>query len=169
VRMAPDAQNLASLRTAAAHVDGPPVLLAVAHAEAVVAGDAAALQSLAIRAIDEGERLLAVEMLEVAATLVDTSRSRTFLNRLEVQLAELRRECEDARSPLSPGLVRPRGLTAREMEIVTLAAAGWTSTAISKELVVSVRTVESHLYRAFAKLGVRHRDELPGALASIGR
>jgi DNA-binding NarL/FixJ family response regulator len=66
-------------------------------------------------------------------------------------------------------VARPRGLTARELEIATLAADGWTSTAISEELVVSVRTVESHLYRAFAKLGVRHRDQLSGALAGAAR
>ncbi|MHB8452967.1 MAG: response regulator transcription factor [Mycobacteriales bacterium] len=60
----------------------------------------------------------------------------------------------------------PQTLTARELEIVTLAAKEWTSAAISEELVISVRTVESHLYRAFAKLGVRHRDELAAFLVS---
>ena len=43
---------------------------------------------------------------------------------------------------------------------MALAARGWSSRAIADELVLSVRTVESHLYRAFAKLGVTSRSEL---------
>ena len=37
--------------------------------------------------------------------------------------------------------------------------------AIAEQMVISVRTVESHLYAAFAKLGLTARDELPLALA----
>ena len=41
-----------------------------------------------------------------------------------------------------------------------LAAAGLTNNEIAERLVVSVRTVESHLYHAFDKLGVTSRSEL---------
>ena len=56
-------------------------------------------------------------------------------------------------------------LTKREREVATLAARSWSSAAIADELGVSERTVESHLYRAFGKLGVTSRAELAAALA----
>lgn len=54
----------------------------------------------------------------------------------------------------------PLPLTEREPEIVTLAAGGLSNRQIAERLVVSVRTVEGHLYRACAKLGVSDRREL---------
>ncbi len=62
-----------------------------------------------------------------------------------------------------PGLADT--LTRREREVATFASRGWSSAAIADELGVSERTVESHLYRAFAKLGVTSRAELATALA----
>ena len=56
------------------------------------------------------------------------------------------------------------GLTRREREIAALAARGLTNREIAARLVVSVRTVEGHLYQAFGKLGVTARVELPGLL-----
>jgi DNA-binding CsgD family transcriptional regulator len=56
-------------------------------------------------------------------------------------------------------------LTKREREVATLAARSWSTAAIADELGVSERTVESHLYRAFGKLGVTSRAELAAALA----
>ena len=51
-------------------------------------------------------------------------------------------------------------LTARETELVALASEGLTNTQIAERLVLSVRTVESHLYRAMQKLGVSDRRDL---------
>ncbi|MCL3861849.1 helix-turn-helix transcriptional regulator [Actinotalea sp. K2] len=58
------------------------------------------------------------------------------------------------------------GLTRREREIAGLAAGGLSSRAIAERLTVSVRTVDSHLARVFAKLGVRSRQDLGAALHS---
>lgn len=57
-------------------------------------------------------------------------------------------------------------LTRREREIAGLAAGGLSSRAIAERLTVSVRTVDSHLSRVFAKLGVRSRRELAAVLYS---
>jgi DNA-binding NarL/FixJ family response regulator len=57
-------------------------------------------------------------------------------------------------------LTTPLSLTRREREIVTLAAGGLSNRQIANRLVVSVRTVEGHLYRACAKLGTSDRTEL---------
>jgi DNA-binding CsgD family transcriptional regulator len=55
-------------------------------------------------------------------------------------------------------------LTDREREIVDLAAAGYSNREIAERLVVSVRTVEGHLYRAAGKLGASDRTRLAALL-----
>jgi DNA-binding CsgD family transcriptional regulator len=67
--------------------------------------------------------------------------------------------------PPSAGTGRPGALTAREAEVVGLAAGGLADREIAARLVVSVRTVESHLARAYRKLGVTSRVELSAVLA----
>jgi len=57
-------------------------------------------------------------------------------------------------------------LSAREREIVALAAAGTSNKQIAATLHLSAKTVEYHLSRAYAKLGVRSRVELAAALSA---
>ena len=59
-------------------------------------------------------------------------------------------------------------LTRREREVATLASHGLASREIAEALVVSARTVENHLQRAYEKLGVTGRTELADALARAG-
>lgn len=62
-------------------------------------------------------------------------------------------------------LSRPAiALTRREQEIAGLTAGGLSSKEIADRLVLSVRTVDSHLSRIFAKAGVRNRRELAAVL-----
>jgi DNA-binding NarL/FixJ family response regulator len=57
-----------------------------------------------------------------------------------------------------PGAVpTPGGLTARELEVLRLVAAGRTNRAVAEELVISHRTVARHLSNVFNKLGVSSR------------
>jgi DNA-binding NarL/FixJ family response regulator len=51
-------------------------------------------------------------------------------------------------------------LTATEWEVVRLAAAGLSNPEIATRLFLSPRTVASHLYRSFPKLGVTARAQL---------
>ncbi|MGW9413256.1 LuxR C-terminal-related transcriptional regulator [Arthrobacter cupressi] len=60
----------------------------------------------------------------------------------------------------NPGTVQ---LTRRERDIIALAASGLSDRQIADKLMVSVRTVEGHLYRSYAKLGIRSREELSAA------
>lgn len=48
-------------------------------------------------------------------------------------------------------------LTPRELEILQLVLVGWTNRAIAAELNISEKTVEFHLAKIYAKLGVRTR------------
>jgi DNA-binding CsgD family transcriptional regulator len=56
-------------------------------------------------------------------------------------------------------------LTPQQREIVRLAADGLTNREIAARLFLSPRTVASHLYRSYPKLGVTDRHELRDALA----
>ncbi|ORV41937.1 LuxR family transcriptional regulator [Mycobacterium conspicuum] len=64
------------------------------------------------------------------------------------------------RTPAVHFVAQPLPLTEREREIATLATAGLSNRQIADRLVVSVRTVEGHLYRMFAKLGIDRREQL---------
>ena len=57
-------------------------------------------------------------------------------------------------------------LTPQELQIVQMAARGLSNREIAQQLYLSHRTVESHLYRVFPKLGVTSRAQLVGALGS---
>ena len=64
------------------------------------------------------------------------------------------------RTPALEAAARPLPFSGRERQIVLLVAGGLTNRQIADRLVISVRTVEGHLYRLFTKLGVNHRDQL---------
>ncbi len=62
---------------------------------------------------------------------------------------------------------RPEGeLTEAERRVVDLAVEGLSNKEIAAALVVTVPTVESHLSRAYAKLGIRSRAQLAARLAA---
>ena len=50
-------------------------------------------------------------------------------------------------------------LTKQERNVLALVAKGWRNAKIAQELFISPRTVESHLYRIYDKLGVSSRTE----------
>jgi len=56
-------------------------------------------------------------------------------------------------------------LTPQQREIATLAAAGLTNKQIGERLYLSHRTVATHLYQIFPKLGVTSRAALRDALS----
>jgi DNA-binding NarL/FixJ family response regulator len=68
------------------------------------------------------------------------------------------------------GARRPRAsdeLTATERAVVELAASGRANKEIAQALSLAVHTVEVHLSRAYAKLGVRSRSQLPLRLSQM--
>ena len=60
-------------------------------------------------------------------------------------------------------------LTAQEAYIARLARDGLTNPEIGARLFLSARTVEWHLHKIFAKLGIASRHELKAALAERGQ
>lgn len=78
--------------------------------------------------------------------------------------AELRASGAPAAHPAS-GPAAP--LTPQEREIAALAAAGLTNKQIGERLYLSPRTVSSHLYHLFPKLGISSRAALRDALGEL--
>jgi DNA-binding CsgD family transcriptional regulator len=55
-------------------------------------------------------------------------------------------------------------LTAQELQIAQMAAAGMSNREIADRIYVSHRTVAAHLYKVFPKLGITSRGQLHAAL-----
>lgn len=72
------------------------------------------------------------------------------------------------RGPATMTRVNPAGLTQRQLEIAHLLVEGLTNAEIAGQLVLSVRTVDSHVAAVFDKLGVRSRKEAAARLGELG-
>jgi LuxR family transcriptional regulator, maltose regulon positive regulatory protein len=59
-------------------------------------------------------------------------------------------------------------LSARELEVLGLVAAGQTNQEIAKVLVVTVETVKSHVGHVLAKLGVANRTQAVARARELG-
>lgn len=134
----------------------PRVRFARAHA----AQDGAGLLRAAGELGEIGALLVAAEAAAAAANAFhragDPRRATSALH----TSAELARSCQGA---VTPGLLCLRSaapLTAREREIASLATTGITNKQIADELHLSTRTVENHLQRVYAKLGIASRRDL---------
>jgi DNA-binding CsgD family transcriptional regulator len=72
------------------------------------------------------------------------------------------------RGPLDETRDNPAGLTTRQIDVVRLIGKGYTNAEIASELVVSVRTVDSHVAAALGKLGAASRREAAARAAELG-
>jgi DNA-binding CsgD family transcriptional regulator len=67
-----------------------------------------------------------------------------------------------AQVPAGPGKAAGLPLTERQLQIAALAATGLSNREIAAHLVISKRTVDTHVTHIFAKLGVTSRTQLAG-------
>jgi DNA-binding CsgD family transcriptional regulator len=136
-----------------------------AHAAALAEADPHALDAVAQTFAALGCDLFTAEAATRAASLHrHAGRPGAALSSAALADRAVSR-CEGARTPL---LARAGtdldGLTGREREVVGLAARGLADREIAARLHLSVRTVGSHLYRAYRKLGITDRSQLPPTL-----
>ena len=82
----------------------------------------------------------------------------------EQEAARLLARCEGAATPPVRVITARARLTPGELDTAVQAAAGRSNKQIAAGMHLSVRTVESHLQRAYEKLGIAGRHELPAAL-----
>jgi DNA-binding CsgD family transcriptional regulator len=81
------------------------------------------------------------------------------------------RELGIANIPRGPAMAtrtNPAGLTQRQLEVLRLLGDGFTNAEIANRLVVSVRTVDSHVAALLAKLDVGTRREAATRAAELG-
>ena len=62
--------------------------------------------------------------------------------------------------PALPGEQPTERLTAREHEVAALVTRGWSNPQIARKLVISARTVQSHVSNILEKRGLRNRQEI---------
>ena len=130
------------------------------HADALVRRDGPALDRAAELLERRGLLLFAAE---AHAQAVPVHRDPRAARRSRSRAMSLARRCQGARTPALSGLVLGE-LTARQRQIVTLAAAGLSNRQIADRLTLSIRTVGNHLYSAYTRLGADDRDALPHLL-----
>jgi DNA-binding CsgD family transcriptional regulator len=115
-----------------------------------------------------GDQLAAADAAALATRAFNSQGRRGSAWAATTKAQRLAQACEGAMTPALKALARPLPLTEREREIVSLAARGLSNREIAERLLVSVRTVEGHLYRAGNKLGVSDRSELKPILEGRG-
>jgi DNA-binding CsgD family transcriptional regulator len=134
----------------------PTLLEAVA---ALAERDGARLEAVGVRLEELGCHLHAAELSAAAASVAAAEGRATAATWLRTRARQLVERCDGATTELlrTPG---GDGLTTREREVAGFAARGLTDVEIAARLSVSRRTVETHLYRVYAKLGVAGRRDL---------
>jgi DNA-binding CsgD family transcriptional regulator len=143
-------EGLALLRESVAVLDDSPALLEHAHSLATLG---AALRR-------SGERAAARDPLARALELAARCGARPLAARTRDELA-----ATGAR-PRRPWRTGVEALTPSELRVAQLAAEGRSNREIAAELYVTLKAIEGHLARAYAKLGIEGRAELPQALAA---
>lgn len=151
------------LEAAVAYTEGAHLIEAMAdHATAVDESSVDQLEAVARRFARFGTTALAVEAWCQAASLAGSHGDQIRAQRAATRAALLRRQVPMLRSPAVA--TAPPGLTTRELDVATAAAAGEPSRDIAATRFLSVRTVDNHLHSAYRKLGLAGRDELREAL-----
>ena len=101
-----------------------------------------------------GQRRAAAAQLQAAHERFAALGARPYLERCEREL----NACG-----LTPAKRRgfdPSKLTAQELAVARLVAAGMSNRQVAAELFISIKTVQFHLTHIYAKLGIRSRTEL---------
>ena len=143
---------------------GRTATLLLRHAVAADEGEPETLFTVAREFAARGFLLFAAEAAATAVRLFRAARDPRALA-ASTLLADVLAKCDSLRTPALLA-VQP-ALTSREREVAELAAEGVRSREIADRLYLSPRTVENHLQRAYAKLGVNGRVELAPALRSL--
>ncbi len=157
----------ARLETLAAALDGPWPAAAGAHARGVSVSDAASLEAAADAFADLGASLVAAEAATEASWRWAASGCVSRAATARAKAARFFPSESGCELTFIPPLAETPSLavlTQREQEVATLACHGMSNADIARRLVVSVRTVESHLYSAYGKLGIADRAELAPVL-----
>jgi DNA-binding CsgD family transcriptional regulator len=155
------------LRELATVVEGPRATVAARFAEALRNGDGGELSSLSAEFEEMGDLIAAVDAAAHAAIAFRHQDLRGSALGCSTRAEALAEQCGGARTPTLRKAVERLPFTDREREIVLLIGEGLSNRDIAQRLTLSVRTVESHIYKAMAKTGTPNRDELAALLPRL--
>ncbi len=176
VRFLVDVVRLNHPREALAHLDAVPCVVdgellptLIDAVRAAAAADADGMAAVTDRLAGLGFLGYAAEAATAAWTMVRDANGEARTVAQYARRAQELRDGIDVHATPMLAQARPEiSLSRREREIAELVAGGRTSREVADELIIGVRTVESHLARVYVKLGVRSRTELADALGLLG-
>jgi DNA-binding CsgD family transcriptional regulator len=115
-------------------------------------------------ALRESDRAAARDVLREAISTFDMCGAVVRRDEARVLL----HECAVEQRRATAAVFGPDSLTRRERQVAELAANGYTAAQIATRLHIGVRTVETHLARSYAKLGVTSKQQLVLRRAELG-
>ncbi|MBV9338602.1 MAG: AAA family ATPase [Solirubrobacterales bacterium] len=131
------------------------------HGSAKAARDGGALTEVAEEMAAIGARRYGVEAASDAAAAYLSAGRHDSARRAAARARQLHAPDHGGELPRIDGLdATAIDLTPREVQLIELARQGLSNAEIADRLVISVRTVETHLYRGMQKLGVGDRHQL---------
>lgn len=139
-------------------VEGPRAPLAARYAHALATGDGDALAAISTDYESIGDRLTALDAAAHAAAAFTEADRRGRALLAGARVDRLAAQCGATVLPSLRTVQPPVQLSGREREIFTLAARGLTDKAIASALIMSVRTIEGHVYRACTRLGLTRAE-----------
>ncbi len=138
----------------ASRVDGDLAEAVAEHAVTLFGDDGTALEKTARRFVELGHSSLAHETYVVASRAYRTRSQKTGTSRCSAAADHLQSQGCVPSFAVRKAPVGVEALTLREREVSMAIAEGLTQRAVAEALGMSIRTVETHLHRAYRKLGV---------------
>ena len=154
-----DRAHAARLEELAGTLNTPFAEAVAMHARGLARHDGALLDAAAHRFDDLGACALAADASAQAAGEHALRNDRGKEVESSTWAYRLASQC-GLQTPALEAAARPLPFSVRERQIVALVVANLSNRQIADRLVISVRTVEGHLYRIFAKLGINNREQL---------
>jgi DNA-binding CsgD family transcriptional regulator len=155
-----DHTTAARLAELARIVDGPRAPVAAAHAAALASGNGDALADASRRYQAFGDRIAAADAAAHAVKAYQRAGLRGAAMSASTTAKRLAAECRGAETPALKTLTWSQPFTARQTEIISLAAQGLSNKEIAHRLTMSIRSIEGHLFRASQRVGANSRDQL---------
>ncbi|MHA3024033.1 LuxR C-terminal-related transcriptional regulator [Mycobacterium sp. BMJ-28] len=140
-------------------VEGPRAPVAAAHAVALAADDGDGLLAAAARYQQFGDLVAAADAAAQGNDAYRRAGKRGSALTASATAQRLAAACGADTPALRADTLR-LPVTARQREIIALAAQGFTNKQIADRLGMSRRSVEGHLFRACQRVGVNSRDQL---------
>jgi ATP/maltotriose-dependent transcriptional regulator MalT len=140
-------------------VDGPRARLVAGWAAALADHDGDALLAVSHDLEAMGDRIAAADAAAHASRVFNHQNRRGPALTASGRAGRLI-TCCGAVTPATQAAALALPLTDREREVAILISQGLSNNEIAQALTLSVRTIEGHIYRAFARVGAATRTEL---------